>query len=125
MSWQAWKNNLGQIILEGESLSFIYMKEQQKYCPFCIYKGFEASERRPNREASVFCEVRFSRLDKEEIENLAGECFLRGLPNSRPNREEIEFAQAGQSKQDACDRKNPGLKKKIRTIFFGRRIPVF
>ena len=26
-----------------------------------------------------------------------GERFLRGLPNSRPNREEVEFAQAGRA----------------------------
>ena len=52
-------------------------------------------------EASVFCEDTFF----------------------RPNRKESKKV-AGQSRQDVCDSELAGLEKKIRTIFFGRRIPL-
>ena len=60
------------------------MIENQQYHIFLLKKHL----------MSVFCEVRFSRLIREESENLARERFLRGLPISRAIAEESEIAQA-------------------------------
>ena len=62
-------------------------------CPFCIYRGIRSlSEHRPIREASVFYEDTFSRLNKEESEKVAGI-----------------------SKQDVCDSEQARLKNQFRT----------
>ena len=76
-----------------EMIKSIYEAVADIVTPFKTLYPYQDIEADVDGGVVTFAPVKITNL------TLAGERFLQGLPNSRPNREESEFAQAGEELQ--------------------------